>query len=322
MSGDAVLGTASSTSTPGPMPRTKWGRRLSGWLWPLAGLAVTATWVVLATQDQPTERAAAAAAAALITVAVVPTTLESLLAAVVLLGVFPMAMTRPVTLAAATVAVAVIELAVDRQGHRAVRVGGAVLVAGSVALSGVTAAVLALGGAFVLLLGRSPHLMVPGLLTAWLAVDALADTPTAIVVGLAAVVLAGLDRPGAAIAALGLVGHPLLLAGVLVRHPLAAVALVPGAVATVDQEIPALALLAVAAVTAWRARPLPLERRDAPALVLLAWLAVAPSTWRWAGSPDLAEYERGVALAVATGALAAVATTLVRLRHGTSSSTS
>lgn len=293
------------------------------WLWPAAGLATTIAWAVAATYDQPRERTAAAAAAALVTATVTPRAIESTLTAVVLLGLFPLAMTRTGFLAAAVVLVAAVELAVDRRVERVANLVGA----GLVALTGLPS----LAGALLLLAGPSPVLMIPALLTA---TGADLPTPeTAIACALAAVALAAFDRPGPAGAALGIVGSPLLLAGALVRHRLAAVALLPGAVAltttlsserlTAANAALAAGLLGTAALTAWRRAPsTPATPNDLPSVVLLAWLAVLPSTWRWAGQHDLTQYERGVAVALATAGMAVVATSLRRPRHGTTSSTS
>lgn len=306
---------------------------MTRWLWPLAGLATALAWAVAAAYDQPVERAAAAAAAALVTVAITPRTLESTLAAAVLLGVFPLAMTRPGLLAAAVVIVAAVDLAANRRVDRAVNLVGAGLIA-TAAVADPHAAV-ALAGALLLLAGPSHLLMVPAVLVAWPAAAALpnAETEVAIACALAAAALAAFDRPGPAAAALGLPAAPLLLAGVLVRHRAATPALLPGAVAlagTLSTQrltgaTAALAggLAAVAALTAWRRGPNPPPTPpDLAVLVLLGWLALAPTTWRWAGAVELDHYERGVAIGLATAAIAVVATSLRRSRHGTTSSTS
>lgn len=320
--------------------------RVGRWLWPVAGLAVALAWALAATYDQPRPRAAAAAVAAMITATVVPKTLESTLAAVVLLGVFPLAMTRPALLALSFVVVAAAELAGDRRVERIANLVGAALVSGSLLYTAVDgfgwrltaqsrpAAALALAGVLVLLAGTSPMLMVPGALVASAAAPILPATEVAVACALAAVGLAAFDRPGPAAAALGLPAAPLLLAGVLVRRRVEVLALLPGAVALVavlsTQRLSGATaalgagLAATAALVAWRpeASAPPVTRRDLPVLTLLVWLALAPSTWRWAGRFDLTEYERGIAIALAAAAFAIVATSLRRPRHGISSSTS
>jgi hypothetical protein len=47
-----------------------------------------------------------------------------------------------------------------------------------------------------------------------------------------------------------------------------------------------------------------------PACALAAWLVVAPGSWRWVGPVDLAAYDRGAAVAVGAGLLAAVGAAL------------
>jgi hypothetical protein len=318
------------------------------WLWPLAGLAVTAGWAMAATFDAARPRAAAAAAAAVVTAAVVPTTLESLLGAAILLGVLPLAMVRTPLLVASLVVVAAVDLAVTRTASRVVSAVGALLVAAGVALtaidgygwrlapSGRPAAALALAGALALLAGGgTPALLVPGLFAAAVAAPALPHTETAIACAVAGVALAAFDRPGHALAALALGAVPLpaafllLAAGVLIAATKLQVALlgaVPGAVALVaalaEQRMTTttvalgVGLAAIAALTAWR---LPgnnnAEPRHVPALVLLGWLTIAPDTWRWAGRAAVVPYQRGAALAAAAAALAVVTKQLQHRRQ-------
>ena len=140
-------------------------------------------------------------------------------------------------------------------------------------------------------------------------------------------------RPALALAALGMaaaVSVPTAPAGallgaaaafaVVVGHPVAAVLGIPGAASLAAVVLPpgrsasgailAVATVAVALLLAHAARrptarppttrP-PLEA--GPALVLGAWLLLVPGTWRWAGPVGLEAYDRGVAVAVAAGAL-------------------
>jgi hypothetical protein len=316
------------------------------WLWPVAGLAVSLAWAAGATQGHARGRAAAAAAAALVTASVVPATLESLLAGVALLGVLPLAMVRPPLLAAVVVVVAVADRADRPTAQRLVSGAGAVLLAAGMAVtaidgqgwrlvpSGRPAAALVLAGALAVLAGRSQLLLVPALLAAAAAVPVLPHPEATIAAVLAAVALAAFDRPGPAVAALGLAAAPLpaafllMAAGALctvVPLPLALLGALPGAAALVGTlavgrlSASAVALSAglavVTGILAWRvgeARPAPWTEDDAhprrlPAAVLLFWLAVAPDTWRWAGRAPLTPYQRGAALALAAGVLSVLA---------------
>jgi hypothetical protein len=174
-------------------------------------------------------------------------------------------------------------------------------------------------------------LLVPGgLTTAWLvaaridhfAWAALAATVVgaavarrpAPVIGLAALAVAsvGPARPAAAL----LAAAAILATGI--PHPLALVAALPGVAAfvgfavqapvTTDVATAAVALGVVALTTAratWR--PTPLDGFRLPSVALLAWLVVAPGSWAWAGDAPLRAYERGAAVAAATGLLVVVA---------------
>lgn len=319
------------------------------WLWPTIGLACVNGWAVAAVFDDARPRAAAAATAAVVTAIVIPTTVESTLAAAVLLGVLPLAAARPVLLGPALVVTAAVELAVTRKLDRLIGLVGAALTAAALAVtaidgygwrllpSGQTAAVLAIAGALVILAGRNPILMAPALLAAATAMPAAPDPQAAIACAIAAAALAAFDRPGPAIAAVGLAAAAgttaapaflLIAAGALIAavpwRPLL-LAATPGAVALTaalsqqPRTAPALALAATAVLIAWRPRPgdKP-EPRHTPALVLLAWLVLAPATWRWTG-PDFHDYidpyQEGIAIAAAAAVVAVAATNLVRLRH-------
>ena len=320
------------------------------WLWPTIGMAVVNGWAVAALFDDARPRAAAAATAAIVTAAVIPITVESTLAAATLLGLLPLAAVKPVLLGPALIVTAAVDFAAARKPDRAIGLVGAAAVFASLAVtaidgygwqlepSGETAAVLAVGGALILLANRNPLLMAPALLAAGAAMPLAPDTQAAVAAAIAAVALAAFDRPGPAIAALGLAAlaagpatspaYLLMAAGVLIAavpwRP-AVLAATPGAVALAaalavePRNAPAVALAATAALLAWRRpegdRPRP---NHAPALALLAFLAAVPSLHRWTG-PDLHDYidpyQEGVAIAAAAAVLATAATNLVRLRH-------
>ena len=325
------------------------------WLWPTVGMAVVNGWVVAALFDDARPRAAAAATAAIVTAAVVPTTVESVLAAGVLLGLMPLAAVRPVLLGPALIVAAAVDLAATRKLDRLFGLAGAALVASALTVtavdgygwrllpSGETAAVLAVAGGLVTLAGRNPILMAPALLAAATAMPHAPEPHAAVACAVVAVALAAFDRPGPAIAAVGLAAAPLspafllMGAGVLaaaVPWPPLLLAAVPGAVGLTaalsqqDQTGPtvaaAMALAATAALHAWRRPdgPAP-EPRHTPAVVLLTWLVVAPALWRWTG-PDLHDYidpyQEGVAVAAAAAVVTVAATNLVRLRNGRSQS--
>jgi hypothetical protein len=321
------------------------------WLWPTIGLACVNGWAVAATFDDARPRAAAAATAAIVTAAVIPTTLESTLAAAVLLGVLPLAAARPVLLGPALLVTAAIELAITRKLDRIIGLAGAALTMAALTVtaidgygwrllpSGEAAAALAVAGGLVALASRNPVLMAPALLVAATAMPAAPDPHAAIACAIAAVALAAFDRPGPAIAAVGLAAAPLapafllLAAGVLIAavpwRP-ALLAATPGAVAltaAVSQEpeaAPAVALAATAALIAWRQPAEPNhdpKSHHTPALALLAWLVLAPAMWRWTGHDfhDFIDpYQEGIAIAATAAVLALAATNLVRLRHAES----
>ena len=118
--------------------------------------------------------------------------------------------------------------------------------------------------------------------------------PAAILLAAAAVLAAALDTPLAALC--GLPGA-VALAGVLLGRPLTLV----GAVAAV-----ALATVGLTLALRFSGR-LRLDGGRPIALILGAWLVVAPSTWVFSGATGLRAYDLGASRAVATGLLVALA---------------
>jgi hypothetical protein len=192
-------------------------------------------------------------------------------------------------------------------------------------------------GAFLLAAAVTPEraglllLLVPaGLVTAWAVapqlehvawaaagatvVGAVVARRPAPVLGLAALAVASVApaRPAAAL----LAAAAILATGI--PHPLSLAAGLPGIVAFVGiavrapvttEVVVAAAAVGVATLTVARAawRPIALDGFRLPAAGLLAWLAIAPGSWAWAGETPLGAYERGAAAAVAAGLLVVVA---------------
>ena len=200
---------------------------------------------------------------------------------------------------------------------------------------------LAVLGAGAVVLGTATgppggHALAPPALVDALGADAhLSAAPATLAlsgVAVAAALRLG-RRPALALAALGMaaaVSVPTAPAGALlgaaaalalvVGHPVAAVLGIPGAASLASVVLPpgrsaSGAILAVATVAvglllahaARRSTARPPSTRPpveaGPALVLGAWLLLAPGTWGWAGPVGLQAYDRGVAVAVAAGAL-------------------
>jgi hypothetical protein len=320
-------------------------------LWSVLGALVTAAWIWGATQGDPIGRAAAAGAAAVVVATLAPGGPVAIVVLGLLPLAVARSVHSTGTLAAVLVPVAVAAAWHRFRPFSAlVGVAGAVLVAGSLVLtalagdgwvltpSGSFAAALALLGALALVAGRpsAPALVVPAALVGAFAVPVLPHRLAALVGAAAVVGAAVLGWEATALIALGwaalaipggeVAGLLLLSAGALVvavPRRLALLAGLPGVVLLVadvasrPRSTAGLAVcLAAGAAAALLARPAAwrrgrIEPSHAPAMALLAWLALAPMTWAWAGATDgLARYQSGALLA---GAVAAVAMTAKRV---------
>jgi hypothetical protein len=118
--------------------------------------------------------------------------------------------------------------------------------------------------------------------------------PAAALLAAAAVLLAAVDPPAGVIAAL-----PGVAAGAL--------ALAAGPLTLASAAVAAaLTAASAAAVLSARGRVV-LTPGRLPAATLIAWLAVAPASWAWAGPTALGPYQDGSSRAVAAGLLVLVA---------------
>ncbi len=117
--------------------------------------------------------------------------------------------------------------------------------------------------------------------------------PAAALLGAAAILIAGLGP---------VLGWPAVLPGAVA----AALALAAGP-GRVDEVAAGVAVgLAVLALARTVRGPAVLAPRLVPAAALALWLAIAPTTWAWAGSARLRDYQEGAARAVAAALLVTV----------------
>lgn len=210
--------------------------------------------------------------------------------------------------------------------------------AGVLAVEGTGAAALLVAGAGALLAAAAAApdgeellqvLVVPGLVVAWVAVPLVDGAGPAAAVLAAASLVVARHRPAAcsfaavALAAVGPARPAAALLGaaavliVALGPSLAWPAVVPGGVAAalglaagpagVETVAAGVAVaLAAAGLATVVDRRIVLRPRAVPAMVLGAWLALAPTTWTWAGTARLDDYQQGVTRAVAAGLLALV----------------
>lgn len=236
----------------------------------------------------------------------------------------PVGHTVPVVLALAGAALLVLAAALGPR--RAWSLAIPALVVALPAAGDLPSGAAALAGALAVTAGfAAAHR--PTLALAALAVAAAplaAVAPVAPLLAAAAVLALAFEHPAAA--ALGLPGAA-VLAALVVPSGRSGSAVVVAAAATAtalalaDRAAaalrpappaggPASHALAPAPLPAWRPGP-----DAAPVVVLGAWLLFAPGTWTWTGVGGTGPYDRGAAVAVASGSLALLAAAVVKLRR-------